>query len=293
VATLTALEVQHAAAKAVADDLPHRRARQVAAAAALHAAEQSLASAKTALASHGFSAAQHTDALRMWEVATKRREAAAVAKAGAESDAVNAATALARAQQAAEQAVRVRDQQKQMEVERRVHDELDAAYTELRTELNAGLRPEIGEIAGSWLTDLTDDRYNAFELDENYEIVLIGSGIPRQVISGGEEDLANLVLRLAVSQLIAERSGQPFSLLVLDEVFGSLDDQRRANVLELLRRLQDRFEQVIVITHIDSVRDGLDRVIEVSVDDDTGRALVEVRDGGTTSAILADVGEEG
>ena len=67
---------------------------------------------------------------------------------------------------------------------------------------------------------------------------------------------------------------------MLDEVFGSLDDQRRANVVELLRRLQDRFEQVIVITHIDAVRDGLDRVLEVSVDDETGRAIVEQRDGG-------------
>jgi len=83
-----------------------------------------------------------------------------------------------------------------------------------------------------------------------------------------------------VSQLIAERSGQPFSLLVLDEVFGSLDEQRRMNVVELLRRLQDRFEQVIVITHIDGVRDGLDRVLEVHVDEETGRAVVEQRDGG-------------
>ncbi|MDZ7630844.1 MAG: hypothetical protein U5K74_05665 [Gemmatimonadaceae bacterium] len=67
---------------------------------------------------------------------------------------------------------------------------------------------------------------------------------------------------------------------MLDEVFGSLDDQRRANVVELLRRLQDRFEQVIVITHIDGVRDGLDRVLEVSIDEQSGRAIVEQRDGG-------------
>ena len=87
------------------------------------------------------------------------------------------------------------------------------------------------------------------------------STIPKPVISGGEEDLANLVLRLAISEMIAERAGQAFSLLILDEVFGSLDEARRHNVVDLLRRLQDRFEQVILITHIDSVRDGLDRVV--------------------------------
>ena len=54
--------------------------------------------------------------------------------------------------------------------------------------------------------------------------------MPKPVISGGEEDLANLVLRLAISQMIAERAGQPLSLLVLDEVFGSLDESRRQHV---------------------------------------------------------------
>ena len=280
VADLTALEVRHAAAKSIADDLHARVERLTAATAASTTAREAVSAARDARATHGFSAEQYTAALGAWEAATQQRQAAAVVRAGAESDANSAAAALARALTAAEQAARVREQQRQLETERRVHDELDAAYGELRTELNARLRPELGEIAGSFLTDLTDDRYNEFELDENYEIILIGGGVPRQVISGGEEDLANLVLRLAVSQLIAERSGQPFSLLVLDEVFGSLDEQRRANVVELLRRLQDRFEQVIVITHIDGVRDGLDRVLEVAVDEKTGRAIVEQRDGG-------------
>jgi DNA repair protein SbcC/Rad50 len=284
VTALSALEVRHAAARAIAEDLPPRLERQVASTAALVAAKALVHASREARVTHGFSQEQHAAALLGWESATKRRQDAAVLRAGAASDASNAAGALARALTAAEQAARVREQQRQLEAERRVHDELDAAYGELRTELNARLRPELGEIAGSFLTDLTDDRYNEFELDENYEIILIGGGVPRAVISGGEEDLANLVLRLAVSQLIAERSGQPFSLLVLDEVFGSLDEQRRTNVVELLRRLQDRFEQVIVITHIDGVRDGLDRVLEVSIDEQTGRALVEQRDSGRLSS---------
>ena len=78
--------------------------------------------------------------------------------------------------------------------------------------------------------------------------------------------------------MIAERAGQSFSLLVLDEVFGSLDDVRRHNVVELLRRLQDRFEQVILITHIESVRDGMDRVISVEYDEESGSARVRQPD---------------
>ena len=75
--------------------------------------------------------------------------------------------------------------------------------------------------------------------------------------------------------MIAERAGQAFSLLILDEVFGSLDETRRHNVVDLLRRLQDRFEQVILITHIESVREGLDRVVTVRYDEESGASRVE------------------
>jgi exonuclease SbcC len=75
--------------------------------------------------------------------------------------------------------------------------------------------------------------------------------------------------------MIAERAGQVFSLLILDEIFGSLDEVRRNNVVDLLRRLHDRFEQVILITHIESVREGLDRVVAVRYDEETGASRVE------------------
>lgn len=160
-------------------------------------------------------------------------------------------------------------------IERRLHDELDHAYSDIRSELNAHLRPELSELASGFLAELTDGRYTDLELDEDYSIIVKEDDVPKPVISGGEEDLANLVLRLAISQMIAERAGQAFSLLILDEVFGSLDETRRHNVVELLRRLHDRFEQVVVITHIESVREGLDRVLAVRYDDATGTSKVE------------------
>jgi DNA repair protein SbcC/Rad50 len=158
--------------------------------------------------------------------------------------------------------------------ELRVHNELDRAFSDLRAELNAAMRPEIGEVASAFLADLTDGRYTELDLDEDYRILVLDDGVPKPVISGGEEDVANLVLRLAISQMIAERAGQPLSLLVLDEIFGSLDETRRQHVLGLLRRLGDRFPQVILITHIEQVRDGLDRVIRVSYDAAAGSSVV-------------------
>ena len=84
----------------------------------------------------------------------------------------------------------------------------------------------------------------------------------------------NLALRLAISQMVAERAGQPLSLLVLDEIFGGLDDMRRQGTVDLLRRLSDRFPQVVLITHIESVKEGADRVLRVSVDPRTRTAIV-------------------
>src|SRR5213075_1622020 len=117
-------------------------------------------------------------------------------------------------------------------------------------------------------------RYDEVDLDEDYRVVVLDEGVPKPVISGGEEDIANLVLRLAISQMIAERAGQPLTLLVLDEIFGSLDEGRRQHVVGLLRRLADRFPQVVLITHIEQVREGLDRVIRVDYDVAQGTSVV-------------------
>ena len=147
-----------------------------------------------------------------------------------------------------------------------VTQELDRALTDLRTDLNTQLRPDLSELASGFLRDLTNGRYADLDLDENYTPTLVEEGEAKPVISGGEEDVAYLALRLAISQMIAERAGQPLSLLVLDEIFGSLDEERRASVMGLLRSLADRFPQVILITHIEAVRDGFDRIIRVERD---------------------------
>jgi exonuclease SbcC len=74
--------------------------------------------------------------------------------------------------------------------------------------------------------------------------------------------------------MIAERAGHPLSLLILDEVFGSLDVARRDNVVQLLHHLEDRFEQVILITHIEGIRESLDQVLRVEYDERAGTSVL-------------------
>ncbi|MGH7545473.1 MAG: SbcC/MukB-like Walker B domain-containing protein, partial [Gemmatimonadota bacterium] len=156
----------------------------------------------------------------------------------------------------------------------RRHEELDRAFGELRDELNARVRPELSEIAGTFLVELTDGRYNEMVIGDDYDVQVLDDGEPKPVLSCGEEYIANLVIRLAVSQMIADRAGQTLNLLIFDEIFGGLDETRRDNVLRLLQRLQDRFEQVVLISHIESIRDGLDHVIRVRYDERSGASAV-------------------
>lgn len=241
---------------------------------ALSAKEEQVHQLAESVKAQGFSDQKFAAARERHDRATHTLRAAELAVAETRGELVAAEAAVRETERrAAERATRERAIAER-KVELRLHNELDRAFSDLRGELNAAMRPEISALASGFLADLTDGRYDEVDLDEDYRVVVLDEGVPKPVISGGEEDIANLVLRLAISQMIAERAGQPLSLLVLDEIFGSLDESRRQHVLALLRRLGDRFPQVILITHIEQVRDGLDRVIRVSYDATAGSSVV-------------------
>ena len=160
--------------------------------------------------------------------------------------------------------------------ERRLHEELDRAFTDLRTDLNQALRPEISELASRYIRELTDGRYSEIELDDQYNIIVLEDGDPQAGHlgwRGGPREPGAAARNLGDDR--RTRRPEHSRCSMLDEVFGSLDEARRHNVVDLLRRLQDRFEQVILITHIESVREGLDRVITVRYDEETGASRVE------------------
>jgi exonuclease SbcC len=251
--------------------LQSERDRAAAGVAAAQGRESALSARVSVLA---FSEQTYAALRAQFDSAAAELRAAELDAVSAEGESNVARAAVTRGEQARQEMLRARSQLETLDRERRLHDELDRAFTDLRTDLNVQLRPEISEIASAFLAELSEARYDELELDDSYNLTVLEDGVPKPVISGGEEDIANLFLRLAISQMIAERAGQSFSLLILDEVFGSLDESRRQNVVELLRGLHDRFEQVIIITHIEQVREGLDRVISVRYDEETRSSVV-------------------
>jgi exonuclease SbcC len=229
---------------------------------------------EAAIADLGYEEEAYAKARERYEGAETALRDAELHLASVEGDLKAARTAL----DSAERHLREREKRAarmgEIEGELKLHDELDRALHDLRLELNTAMRPELAERASEFLSGLTDGRYGELDLDEQYQVLVVEDGVTKPVLSGGEEDLTHLVLRLAISQMVAERAGQPLSLLVLDEIFGSLDEHRRHNVVQLLRGLADRFPQVVLITHIESVRDGVDRVLRVELEEQRGAAVV-------------------
>jgi exonuclease SbcC len=271
---LTPMEAEVARFQAMLEREPQLKLEQTNIGQEIMRVQSTLGTLRTRRAQISFTEKEFNDVKAQYDQVRTELQESKVATARAQEQVSSTAAALAAAQEAAEEFKKRAAELQALVGDRRLHDELDRAFSDLRTDLNFQLRPELSELASAFLSELTDARYTELELDDQYNIVILEDGIPKPVLSGGEEDLANLVLRLAISQMIAERAGQSFSLLILDEVFGSLDEARRFNVVELLRGLHDRFEQVILITHIEPVREGMDRVIAVRYDPETGSSVV-------------------
>jgi DNA repair protein SbcC/Rad50 len=70
-------------------------------------------------------------------------------------------------------------------------------------------------------------------------------------------------LRIAISKLLARRAGAQLQTLVIDEGFGSQDSQGRSLVVEAINSIQHDFERIIVITHIEELKDLFPARIDV------------------------------
>jgi exonuclease SbcC len=86
---------------------------------------------------------------------------------------------------------------------------------------------------------------------------------PYENYSGGEQFRVNFAIRLALSQALAHRSGAALSTLVIDEGFGSQDPQGRARLVEAINEIQDEFARILVITHVEELKDAFPARIEV------------------------------
>lgn len=135
-----------------------------------------------------------------------------------------------------------------------------------RNTVIASVGPRLAVQAAELFGELTDNEYDQLEVDpETYELKITDAGHSYGLdrFSGSEVDLANLALRVAISEHVRFQSGGSVGLLVLDEIFGPLDEERKARMLLALDRLRGRFRQILVVTHAPDIKEQLPHAIEV------------------------------
>lgn len=93
---------------------------------------------------------------------------------------------------------------------------------------------------------------------------------PYEMFSGGEAFRTNFALRIALSKLLAHRAGTRLRSLIIDEGFGTQDAQGLEYLIEALQGIQEDFEKIIVVTHLDRLKNAFPARIEVVKHPDIG-----------------------
>ena len=84
-----------------------------------------------------------------------------------------------------------------------------------------------------------------------------------EMFSGGEAFRINFAIRIALSKLLARRAGAPLPTLIIDEGFGTQDSTGIEKLKEAINSIQDDFDKIIVITHIEELRDAFPTRIDI------------------------------
>jgi len=135
--------------------------------------------------------------------------------------------------------------------------------------------PEIEVEANRLLGRMTDNRMHAkFETQretkkgdvvETLDITISDELGTRnyEMFSGGEAFRIDFAIRIALSRLLARRAGAPLPTLIIDEGFGTQDSTGIEKLKEAINSIQDDFERILVITHIEELRDAFPTRIDV------------------------------
>ena len=175
--------------------------------------------------------------------------------------------------QSAEKARQEREAQK----EKAIYDELRLAFGKkgMQAMIIEAVIPEIEEEANLLLNRMTDGRLSVRLLSQRE--TLKGSAVetldievadelgPRSyaLFSGGEAFRINFAIRVALSKLLARRAGARLQTLIIDEGFGTQDVAGRQRLLEAIHSVQGDFELILVVTHLEELKDSFPVRIDV------------------------------
>ena len=141
--------------------------------------------------------------------------------------------------------------------------------------------PEIEKEANRILSRLTEnqmhialktqrEKKSSDGMTETLDVVIADNLGTRnyELYSGGEAFKIDFALRLALSRLLANSAGAKLQTLIIDEGFGSQDDAGKERLVEVIKSIQNEFELILVVTHLDELKEAFPAQILVSKDDE-------------------------
>jgi DNA repair protein SbcC/Rad50 len=170
------------------------------------------------------------------------------------------------------------DQLAQASREESIYRELSRAFgkTGIQALLIEMALPEIEIEANRLLSRMTDNRMHVkFEtqretkkgtVQETLDISIADELGTRnyEMFSGGEAFRINFAIRIALSRLLTRRAGAPLPTLIIDEGFGTQDSTGLEKLKEAINSIQDDFEKILVITHMDELKDSFPTRIDIT-----------------------------
>ncbi len=191
--------------------------------------------------------------------------------------------------QARERKATLERDQAELQFQRGVYQELRDAFGKngIPAMIIEAAIPELEEAANGLLSAMTSGRMHV-RLDTQREKrtggvaetldILISDELGTrsyELYSGGEAFRVNFAIRVALSQMLARRAGAQLRTLFIDEGFGTQDEVGRQRLVEAIITVQDQFDMLLVITHIDELRDAFPVQLVVTKTPDGSR--VELR----------------
>ncbi len=177
-----------------------------------------------------------------------------------------------------------RKEQQQTEKDKKIYKKLHQIFGRdgIQAHLIENAIPEIEHEANEILGKLTDNRTHitiervkdlqSGKTRETLDIKISDEMGTRnyEMYSGGEAFRVDFAIRIALSKLLATRAGTKLKTLVIDEGFGTQDTHGLEQLVEAITAISTDFEKILVITHLEALKDAFPTRIEVVKHPDTG-----------------------
>lgn len=176
------------------------------------------------------------------------------------------------------------DEKSVLQKEKEIFEELSLAFGKkgIQAMIIESAIPEIEDETNHLLEKLTDGRMKVSLITQKITKTKVAGGErgivetldiiiademgerPYEMYSGGEAFRVNFAIRLAISKLLTHRAGARLQFLVIDEGFGSQDAPGQARLVEIIDTIKNDFEKILVITHIEELKEEFPVRIEVT-----------------------------